>query len=470
MSQGKETVLQFGEGGFLRGFADYFLHRMNEAGTYEGKAVIVQPIEKGLVDVLNEQGGVYHLYIRGMENGEPVSRMTEIRSVTRGINPYRDYDAFLALAGNPDLRIIISNTTEAGIEYTDDEAFSDRPPKTFPAKLAVFLYRRYELGLPGFLLLPCELIDGNGDELRRCVLRYAERWGLPSGFRDWILTENRFRNTLVDRITPGYPKDDPHLPEMIASCGGDRLIDTTEPFALWVIEGSDEEEFPLVKTGLPVVWTDDVKPYKKRKVRILNGAHTSMVPAALLAGLTTVGEAMRDPYVRPFLTHVVQEEILPVIGEENGSRAFAESVFGRFENPYIAHRLQSIALNSVSKFRVRCLPTMKEYREKFGKNPQGLCFSLAALAAFYKKGTPDDDPAVTEKMRQESLREILSDVSLFGEDLSVFYEDTEPHYRNIMEREPAQWFGFLENPENTPAALQNGTAGGKVSAKEKGTT
>ena len=444
MSRGKETVLQFGEGGFLRGFADYFLHRMNESGTYEGKAVIVQPIEKGLADVLNEQDGVYHLYIRGMEDGIPISRMTEIHSVSRAVNPYRDYDAFLQLAENPDLRVIISNTTEAGIEYTDAEKLTDRPPRTFPAKLTVFLYRRFTLGLPGFLILPCELIDGNGDELRRCVLQYAALFGLPEEFSGWILRENIFRNTLVDRITPGYPKDDPNLLALIEECHGDRLIDTTEPFALWVIEGDDEAEFPLLRTGLPVIWTEDVKPYKKRKVRILNGAHTSMVPAALLGGLTTVGEAMQDPYVRPFLTRVVQEEILPVIGDGNGNREFAESVFGRFENPFIAHRLQSIALNSVSKFKVRCLPTMKEYREMFGKNPPCLCFSLAALVAFYKKGTPDDDPAVTEKMKKETLREILSDEMLFREDLSVFYEDTEPHFRRIMEEPAETWYDFLK--------------------------
>ena len=439
----KETVLQFGEGGFLRGFADYFLQRMNELGTYGGKAVVVQPIERGLCEVLSAQDCRYHLYIRGMEKGQTVSERREIRSISRCVNPYQDYDAYLALAENPDLRFIISNTTEAGIEYLGTEKLSDRPQKSFPAKLTAFLGRRYQLGLPGFILLPCELIDHNADFLREYVLKYAALWELPEAFSVWIREENSFCNTLVDRITPGYPKDDPKLPEIISECGGDRMIDTTEPFALWVIEGDHEDEFPLKASGLPVVWTDDVTPYKKRKVRILNGTHTGMVPAALLYGLETVGEAMREPSVRAFIERLVKNEILPVLGEGSGNREFAESVFGRFENPFIRHRLQSIALNSVSKFRVRDLPTMLEYREKFGKNPPCLCFSLAALIAFYKKGTPDDDPEVTRKMREGEFRELLRDESLFGEDLSLFAEDAEVHYRKIMEEPKDRWFDFV---------------------------
>ncbi len=443
MSALQETVLQFGEGGFLRGFVDYFLHRMNTQGTYRGKAVVVQPIERGLTDVLSAQDCRYHLYIRGMENGKAVSECTEIRSISRCVNPYEDYDAYLKLAENPELHFIISNTTEAGIEYLGTEKLSDRPQKSFPAKLTAFLWHRYQLGLPGFILLPCELIDHNADFLKEYILKYAALWELPEAFSRWIREENSFCNTLVDRITPGYPRDDPNLPALVEECGGDRLIDTTEPFALWVIEGDHEDEFPLQRTGLPVVWTSDVSPYKKRKVRILNGTHTGMVPAALLYGLTTVGEAMRDPVLRPFIERLVTEEILPVLGEQNGNREFAESVFGRFENPFIRHRLQSIALNSVSKFKVRDLPTMLEYREKFGKNPPGLCFSLAALVAFYKKGTPDDDPEVTRRMQEGEFRELLSDASLFGEDISVFSEDAEAFYRRIMDEPKETWFRFV---------------------------
>ena len=440
----KETVLQFGEGGFLRGFVDNFIHQMNEQGTFAGKVVVVQPLEKGLIGVLNEQGGKYHLYERGMENGKEVNLLREITSISRGIDPYKDYDAFLAAAANPDLRFIFSNTTEAGIEYIGTEKLTDRPPKSFPAKLTAFLYERFRLGLPGFRIFPCELIDKNADALRSCIEKYAALWNLEKAFLDWLHTENSFSNTLVDRITPGYPRDDERLDAIIEECGGDKLIDTTEPFALWVIEGNYEDELPLVKSGLPVVWTDDVTPYKKRKVRILNGAHTSMVPGALLYGLTTVGEAMRDPAVRPFLERCVTKEILPVLGEGNGNREFAESVFERFENPFIKHRLQSIALNSVSKFTVRCLPTMKEYREKFGVNPPCLCFALAALVAFYKKGTPDDDPVVTEKMKNGEFTALLKDASLFGEDISVFADDAKPHYDRIMNEAPETWYRFVK--------------------------
>lgn len=437
-----ETILQFGEGGFLRGFVDYFVHEMNEQGTYGGKVVVVQPIEKGLVDVLQSQDCKYHLYIRGLQDGAVVNSCTEVESISRAINPYEDYAAFLALAENPDLRFIISNTTEAGIEYIGTEKPTDAPPKSYPAKLTAFLYHRYELGLPGFILLPCELIDENGTNLKACVKKYAALWDLGEGFDLWLETENWFSNTLVDRITPGYPRDDENLVQLIADCNGDKLIDTTEPFALWVIEGNNEEELPLVKSGLPVIWTDDVKPYKKRKIRILNGAHTSMVPAALLYGLTTVGEAMKDEKVRPFLEKVVKTEILPVLKPEDAD--FALSVFARFENPFIKHRLQSIALNSISKFRVRCLPTMLEYREKFGKNPEGLCFSLAALIAFYKKGTPDDDPVLTERMKNGAFRDLLKDAELFGQDISVFADDAEKHFDRLMNADKSMWFDFVE--------------------------
>ncbi len=428
----------------MRAFVDYFLHKMNELGTYNGKAVVIQPIEKGRVDELNAQGCRYHLLIRGMENGEKVNNCIEIRSISRAINPYADYNAYIELAENPNLRIIISNTTEAGIEYLGTENPNDRPPKSFPAKLTAFLYRRFTLGLPGFLILPCELIDDNASLLREYVLKYAVLWELGENFERWLREENIFCNTLVDRITPGFPKDDENIETLLENCGGDTLLNTTEPFYLWVIEGDHEDEFPLKKSGLNVIWTDDVRPYKKRKVRILNGAHTSLVPGALLSGLETVGECMNDYTQRKYLEQCVTKEILPVIGEEGGNREFADAVFERFENPFIRHRLQSIALNSISKFSVRVLPTMKEYREKFGQNPKGLCFALASLVAFYKKGTPDDSPELIEIIKKGSFREILSDDKIFGEDLSAFADDAEHHYRIIMEKPKSQWYSFFE--------------------------
>ncbi|NLB15615.1 MAG: tagaturonate reductase [Clostridiales bacterium] len=439
-----ETVLQFGEGGFLRAFADYFLHEMNELGTYSGKAVVIQPIEKGRADELNAQNCSYHLLIRGMENGEKVNNCIKINSISRAINPYTYYNAYIELAENPNLRIIISNTTEAGIEFLGVEKPDDKPPKSFPAKLTAFLYRRFTLGLPGFLVLPCELIDENSSLLREYVLKYASLWNLGDKFKRWVCKENTFCNTLVDRITPGFPKDDENLAALLESCSSDTLLNTTEPFYLWVIEGNHEDEFPLVKSGLNVIWVDDVRPYKKRKVRILNGAHTSLVPGALLYGLETVGECMKDTTQREYLEYCVTKEILPVIGEEGGNREFADAVFERFENPFIRHRLQSIALNSISKFSVRVLPTMKEYREKFGHSPKGLCFALASLIAFYKKGTPDDSPELIEIIKNSSFREILSNDRIFGEDLSVFADDAEQHYRTIMEKPKSQWYSFIE--------------------------
>ena len=440
-----ETVLQFGEGGFLRAFADYFLHEMNELGTYSGKAVVIQPIEKGRIDDLNAQNCRYHLLIRGMENGEKVNNCIEIKSISQAINPYTDYNDYLKLAENPNLRIIISNTTEAGIEFLGVEKPEDRPPKSFPAKLTAFLHHRFSLGLPGFLVLPCELIDENGSLLQEYVLKYAYLWNLGDEFERWIREENIFCNTLVDRITPGFPKDEENLETLLESCGGDTLLNTTEPFYLWVIEGNHEDEFPLVKSGLNVIWTDDVRPYKKRKVRILNGAHTSLVPGALLYGLETVGECMTDSTQRKYLEHCVTKEILPVIGEGGGNREFADAVFERFENPFIRHRLQSIALNSISKFSVRVLPTMKEYRKKFGHNPKGLCFALASLIAFYKKGAPDDTPELIEIIKNSSFREILSNDIIFGDDLSVFADDAEEHFKTIMKKPKSLWYSFLED-------------------------
>ncbi|MFA6948745.1 MAG: tagaturonate reductase, partial [Eubacteriales bacterium] len=310
----RETILQFGEGGFLRSFADKFVDVMNKRGTYDGKIVVVQPIQNGLCDRLNAQGGRYNLFLRGISGGKQVCERTEIESISRAINPYEDYDALLDAARSPDMRIVISNTTEAGIEYIGTESMADRPPKSFPAKLTVCLYERYRLGLNGFIILSCELIDRNGDELKKCVLKYANLWKLGDGFTEWLERENHFCSTLVDRICTGYPKDPAEKAELSALCPGDSIIDTAEIFHLWVIEGNFEDEFPLCRSGINAVWTDNVDPYKKRKVRILNGAHTSMVPCAYLYGMRTVGECMQEPAVRGFLERCVLGEILPVIG------------------------------------------------------------------------------------------------------------------------------------------------------------
>ena len=422
----KETVIQFGEGNFLRGFFDYFLHKMNEKGLYDGKAVVVQPIPMGRVAELNEQDCKYNLYLRGIKDGEIVKEHTFVESISRCVDPYKNYEGYMALADNPDLRFVVSNTTEAGIEYVDSCKIEDKPALSFPGKLTQLLYRRYKNGLNGFVILSCELIDNNGSELKKCVLKYAELWNLESDFVAWLENENHFVNTLVDRIVTGYPNDETR--EMHPD---DKFLDTAEIFHLWVIEGDFEDEFPLKKAGFNVVWTDDAKPYKKIKVRILNGAHTSLVAGALLLGIETVGEAMNDEVTYAFLNKCVKEEILPTIGENDESISFANSVFDRFKNPYIQHKWRSIALNSVSKFAVRDLPTLLEYKEKNGKAPKGLTLALANLIYFYKNDNPDDNADVVATMKNDSISEILANTSLWSSDISDLTGIVTEYYNKI---------------------------------------
>ncbi len=422
----KETVIQFGEGNFLRGFFDYFLHKMNEKGLYDGKAVVIQPISMGRVAELNEQDCKYNLYLRGIQNGEIVKEHTFVESISRGVDPYKNFEDYMALASNPDFRFIVSNTTEAGIEFVDTCKFDDKPALSFPGKLTQLLYRRYKNGLNGFIILSCELIDNNGSELKKCVLKYAELWNLEADFVAWLENENYFVNTLVDRIVTGYPND-----ETKDAHPDDKFLDTAEIFHLWVIEGDFEDEFPLKKAGFNVVWTDDAKPYKKIKVRILNGAHTSLVAGALLSGIETVGEAMNDETTSAFLNKCVKEEILPTIGENEESIAFANSVFDRFKNPFIQHKWRSIALNSVSKFAVRDLPTLLEYKEKNGVYPKGLTMSLAYLIYFYKNDNPDDAESVVATMKNDSIADILANTSLWASDLSDMKEVVTEYYNKI---------------------------------------
>ena len=422
----KETVIQFGEGNFLRGFFDYFLHKMNEKGLYDGKAVVVQPISMGRVAELNEQDCKYNLYLRGIQNGEIVKEHTFVESISRCVDPYKSYDDYMALADNPDFRFVVSNTTEAGIEFVDTCKFDDKPALSFPGKLTQLLYRRYKNGLNGFIILSCELIDNNGSELKKCVLKYAKLWELEADFVAWLENENYFVNTLVDRIVTGYPND-----ETKDAHPDDKFLDTAEIFHLWVIEGDFEDEFPLKKAGFNVVWTDDAKPYKKIKVRILNGAHTSLVAGALLSGIETVGEAMNDEVTYAFLNKCVKEEILPIIGENEESIAFANAVFDRFKNPYIQHKWRSIALNSVSKFAVRDLPTLLEYNKKNGVAPKGLTLALANLIYFYKNDTPDDNADVVATMKNDSIADILKNTSLWQADLSDLVESVTEYYNKI---------------------------------------
>lgn len=426
----RETIIQFGEGGFLRSFADVFVHQMNEKGVYDGKVVVVQPIAKGLIPVLNEQKGVYHQFLRGVENGTVVNEFIKVTSISRGVDPYTEYGEYLKLAHNPDMHVIISNTTEAGIEYLGTEGFDDAPPKSFPAKLTRLLYERFSAGLPGFLILSCELIDNNGKELLACVLKYAKLWELSEDFVSWLQTENHFCNTLVDRICTGYPKDEAE--ELTAFLGEeDKLMNTAEIFHLWVIEGDFEKEFPLNAAGVNVIWTPDVTPYKKRKVRILNGAHTSMVLAARLYGLSTVKECLDNKTVRAFLDKTLSEEIIPTLGSTGEDITFGKAVLDRFANPFVKHQLLSIALNSVSKFKARVLPTLLEYYEKNGVLPKCMTFSLAALIAFYRTDEANDGEEIMEFMKSASVGDILKKEQYWGRDLSFLCKHVE-HYYEIM--------------------------------------
>lgn len=427
----KERIIQFGEGGFLRSFVDVFIHKMNEQGLYDGKVVVVQPIAKGLIPVLNEQKGVYHQFLRGIENGEVINDCIKVESISRGVDPYTDYAGFLELAKNPDMHVIISNTTEAGIEYLGIEKIDDAPPKSFPAKLTALLYERFKAGLPGFIILSCELIDNNGKELETCVLKYADLWNLPDEFKAWIKADNHFCNTLVDRICTGYPKDE--VAELTKRLGEeDKLMNTAEIFHLWVIEGDFEKEFPLKKAGINVIWTENVKPYKKRKVRILNGGHTSMVLAARLYGLSTVKECLDDEIVGAFLKKTMFEEIIPTLGNREEDIQFGKDVLERFANPFVKHQLLSIALNSVSKFKARVLPTILEYYEMNKTLPKCMVFSLAALIAFYRTDESNDNEDIMEFMKKASVEEILKKEAYWGQDLTFLKEEIEKQL-SVME-------------------------------------
>lgn len=382
-----EKILQFGEGNFLRAFADYLVDVMNEKNLFGGSVVICQPIEKGLCDVINEQDGLYTLILRGRENGEPVEKTRIIESVSRCINPYDDFSALLDVAKNPELRVIISNTTEAGIAFSDADKFDDAPPATYPAKLTRFLFERFccfsGSDESKLLILPVELIENNGDALFECVNRYADLWNLGEDFKAW-LKKCCFSNTLVDRIVTGYPaKEKDSICEKLGY--DDKLLDTAEPFFFWALEVSEEfrDVFPADKSGLNAVFCDDISGYKKRKVRILNGSHTASVLGAYLSGYDIVRDMMNDGAFDKFIRDTLNSEIIPYIDlPEQELRDFAQAVFQRFNNPFIDHKLLDISLNSVSKFKARCLPSLLDC-VKDGKFPKHLLFSLACLIEFY---------------------------------------------------------------------------------------
>lgn len=441
-------VLQFGEGNFLRAFVDYMIDIANEKGEFDGDIVLVKPIEFGSLERFHEQECQYTVQLRGIVDGEPKRINRVVTSVTDAVDAYGEYEKYAAFAKSETLRFIVSNTTEAGIVYDDTDKLELCPPKTYPGKLTKLLYERYQhfngANDKGLIMLPVELIDDNGIHLKECVLKLAALWNLGEGFTDWINNACVFTSTLVDRIVTGYPRDE--ADELCKEFGyQDNLIVTGEPFALWVIESAKDisEELPLPKAGLPVIFTDNQKPYKQRKVRILNGAHTSFVLASYLCGNDIVLESMNDALILDFIKATIFDEVIPTLTlPKEELDEFAQAVLTRFNNPYVKHAHLAISLNSVSKWKARCLPSFLGYIEKEGKVPPHLAFSLAALMAFYT-GTEIrdkalighrngeeynimDDAAVLEFFAANSSKEpaeyvhaVLGNADFWGQDLSA---------------------------------------------------
>ncbi|HHV11153.1 MAG TPA: tagaturonate reductase [Clostridiales bacterium] len=396
-------VVQFGEGNFLRAFVDYMIDVANEKGLFDGSIVILKPIEFGSLEQFHKQECQYTLTLRGKQEGKEVVMNRIISSVRDAVSVYEEYDKFMELAKIESLRFVVSNTTEAGIVYDSKDSFDDKPPRTYPAKLTKFLFERYQSFSgaldKGLIILPVELIDDNGTALKECVFKYAKLWNLEMGFITWLKKACSFCNTLVDRIVTGYPKEEA---EKLCQQFGyrDDLLVTAEPFGLWVIESEKDssQELPLDKAGLPVIFTDNQKPYKERKVRILNGAHTSFVLASYLAGNEFVLESMQDKTIRKFMEATIFEEVIPTLTlPREELEQFAASVIERFENPFIKHALLSISLNSVSKWKARCLPSLIKFYEMYRSLPKHLVFSIAALMSFYSGAELKEDYLIGDR-------------------------------------------------------------------------
>ena len=430
--------IQFGEGNFMRAFVDYCIQILNEETDFVGKVNIVQPIEKGMIADLKNQNGKYHVFQEGVIEGTQLRSRHLIDCIDKLINPYVEFQSYLKLAENKSLTFIFSNTTEAGIAYDINDNINDKPPNSFPAKLLMLLYQRFQKfnGDPSMILhiIPCELIEKNGSKLKEILMEISDKWELGEKFKFW-LNLNKFYNTLVDRIVPGFPKNDIDFYEKGLPFK-DKLMVTCEPFFLWVIEGSKEllEIFPadqLKKINLIVV--DHLKVYRTRKVRILNGCHTTMVPVGLLNKTSTVSDALNNDFLKSFIREALFEEIIPSIDfDEDELKNYAASVLERFSNPFIIHKLESIALNSISKFKVRVLPSMLSYIKKEGKAPKNLSFAMASLIYYYGKEISqhsyelNDEPSNIEFFKKvwetESTKrvteETLSKSSLWGQNLA----------------------------------------------------
>ncbi|MBC6997345.1 tagaturonate reductase [Cytophaga sp. FL35] len=431
-------VVQFGEGNFLRAFVEYAFQKLNKEVDFNAGIAVVQPISKGLVSKLNDQDGLYTLFTKGIKEGKEIEEKELITNIVKGINPYQDFNAYLKLAEEEELQFIISNTTEAGIAYVESDTPDMAPPTSFPAKLTVLLHHRFNHfngdTEKGLTIIPCELINYNSDTLKKIVLDYIDLWSLSEAFKSWVINACSFHNTLVDRIVPGYPKD--QIEEYNSQLAyKDNLIVSAETFFLWVIEGGEDlkSKLPFGKTDLDVKIVDDMQPFRTRKVRILNGAHTAMVPFSLLYGNETVKESVDEAFTGPFIQSAVFKEIIPTLDmEKEELEAFANAVFDRFRNPFVKHMLSSIALNSMSKFKVRVLPSLLEYVDRKEKLPVHLVFAFACLLQFYKgefenRSMPvNDDQAIMDNLKsiwetstfEEVAQRVLENTNYWDQDLT----------------------------------------------------
>ena len=431
-------IVQFGEGNFLRAFIGYAFQELNKVTDFDLGIAVVQPIDKGLVSMLNDQEGLYTLFMKGIKKGAEIQEVELISNIVKAVDPYTNFNDYLSIARAESLEFMISNTTEAGIAYVASDTQDMQPPTSFPAKLTVLLHERFRHfngdTSKGLTIIPCELINHNSEILKEIILQYISDWNLGDDFKTWILDSNSFHSTLVDRIVPGYPKDD------IESYNAqldyqDNLIVAAEVFLLWVIEGGDDlkAKLPFNKTNLDVKIVDDMQPYRTRKVRILNGAHTAMVPFSILYGNETVKQSVEDSFTGPFILNAVFNEMIDTLDmDRNELNSFANEVFDRFRNPFIVHNLLSIALNTVSKFKVRVLPSLLNYVNIHKKVPTNLTFAFASLIRFYK-GTyngevlpvqdSDDIVANFSKIWESSdysdiVNSVLGHVGYWGEDLT----------------------------------------------------
>ncbi len=434
-------VLQYGEGNFLRTFVDAYFDTLNKEGVGAYAVNIVKPITFGTLERFERQKNKYHIVLRGVEEGKDVENVYAIDSLAQVIDPFVDPESYYALAKDEALKIIVSNTTEAGICFNEKDTMDGFDGITYPAKLTKFLYERFTAGLDGVYLLPVELIDNNADELKKCVDKYIALWSLPAAFKKWNDENNFYCNTLVDRIVSGYPRDEEtkaHLEELIGQ--KDELVSVGEPFGLWAVEKKGKIA-DYIKEGvhnIEVVLTNNIGYYKKRKVRVLNGSHTNLVPAGLMLGAETVYDCMKDEKLSSFVDNALKEEIIPFVSEDiAATTAFADSVKERFLNPYLNHQLTSIALNSISKWRARVLPSFKDYYLRHGKLPKYLTVGFSYLMALYssveKKGEryavqlakreitlQDDLPYLEYFAAKKSIGGFLADENVWGEDLTQY--------------------------------------------------